>query len=212
MLTLFQEAENVDTEIHLSTGVILSLFFGATLVSAVFFGMGYSFGVSHGVGADTLSLRGLLHARAQSVPASTQALTNTTSSLAMQVPSAAPVQMPSPAVPTSMQTAAASTSASASVASEPISSTVLGDAALPAAAHAAAITYSVQIAASASRHDAQFLIAKLHRAGLHARLHHAVQDRFFRVQIGQFASRSDAMAMREKVLAAGYKAIVKSNN
>ena len=208
MDTLFQEAKDIDAELSLSTGVILSLFFGITLVSAVFFGMGYSFGVTHGVTADVLSLHGLLHGSAQSVPASTISANSATT----QVVPASPVQSTAPADSTAMQTASAQADTNVAMASEQSSSAVLGDPMMHTPAHAATAIYMVQIAASASRHDAQFLIAKLHRAGLHARLHHAVQDRFFRVQIGPFASRSDAMAMREKVLAAGYKAIVKSNN
>ena len=206
MDTLFQEAKDIDAELSLSTGVILSLFFGITLVSAVFFGMGYSFGVTHGVTADVLSLHGLLHGSAQSVPASTISANRATT----QVVPAAPVQSTAPADSAAMQTASADTSVA--ISSEQSSSAVLGDPMMHTPAHAATAIYMVQIAASASRHDAQFLIAKLHRSGLHARLYHAVQDRFFRVQIGPFASRSDATAMRNKVLAAGFKAIVKSNN
>ena len=208
MDTLFQEAKDIDAELSLSTGVILALFFGVTLISAVFFGMGYSFGVTHGVTADTLSLHGLLHRSTQPVPAATIS----TSSAATQVVQAAPVQRTAPADSAAMQTASAPADTSVAIASEQSSSAVLGDPMMHAPAHAATAIYMVQIAASASRHDAQFLIAKLHRSGLHARLHHAVQDRFFRVQLGPFASRGDATAMRNKVLAAGFKAIVKSNN
>ena len=208
MDTLFQEAKDIDAELSLSTGVILALFFGVTLISAVFFGMGYSFGVTHGVTADVLSLHGLLHGSTPSVPAATIS----TSSAATQVVPAAPVQSTAPADSAAMQTASAPADTSVAMASEQSSSAVLGDPMMHTQAHAATAIYMVQIAASASRHDAQFLIAKLHRSGLHARLHHAVQDRFFRVQLGPFASRGDATAMRNKVLAAGFKAIVKSNN
>ncbi len=208
MDTLFQEAKDIDAELSLSTGVILSLFFGITLVSAVFFGMGYSFGVTHGVTADTLSLHGLLHGSAQSGPASTISANSATT----QVVPAAPVQSTTPADSAAMQAASAPADASVAMASEQSSSAVLGDPIMHTPARATTAIYMVQIAASASRQDAQFLIAKLHRSGLHARLHHAVQDRFFRVQIGPFASRSDAIAMRNKALAAGFKAILKSNH
>ncbi len=212
MHTLFQEAETMDAELNIGTGVILSLFFGATLVSAVFFGLGYSFGVTHGVTASTFSLHAWLHSSTQSAATTTSAPAPATSSSAPVAEPPAPVQSSiASANSAALQTAPAQEVASLPEAGEMSSSAVLGDPSLPSTSHAAAVAYSVQIAASASRKDAQFLIAKLRRAGLHARIHHEVQDKFYRVQIGPFTSRSDATAMRTKVLAAGFKAILKSN-
>ena len=212
MHTLFQEAETMDAELNIGTGVILSLFFGATLVSAVFFGLGYSFGVTHGVTASSFSLHAWLHGSSQPASATTSAPAPAISNSAPVAEPPVPVQSNiASANSAALQSAPAQEAASAPEAGEMSSSAVLGDPSLPTAAHAAAAAYMVQIAASASRKDAQFLIAKLRRAGLHARIHHEVKDKFFRVQIGPFASRSDAAAMRTKVLAAGFKAILKSN-
>ena len=214
MHTLFQEAETMDAELNIGTGVILSLFFGATLVSAVFFGLGYSFGVTHGVTASTFSLHAWLHGSSQPASATTSAPARASNSTAPAAEPMAPAPAQSsiaPAETSTLQTAPAPEAASAPESDAMSSSAVLGDPSLPTAAHAAAAAYMVQIAASASRKDAQFLIAKLRRAGLHARIHHEVQDKFYRVQIGPFTSRSDATAMRTKVLAAGFKAILKSN-
>ena len=44
MNMLLQPTESVENELHLRSGVILSIFMGITMVSAVFFGLGYSFG------------------------------------------------------------------------------------------------------------------------------------------------------------------------
>ena len=67
----------------------------------------------------------------------------------------------------------------------------------------------IQIAALASRHDAQALTAALRRDGLRTQLRNGRHDRFFHVQLGPFATQKQADAMRHKVIAAGYRAILK---
>jgi hypothetical protein len=55
MATLFEEDFDVhdSVEVHWSSSTILAIFFAASLISAVFFGLGYSFG---GAGAGKHSL------------------------------------------------------------------------------------------------------------------------------------------------------------
>ena len=216
MQTLMEHAETAAPELSLGTGLILSLFFGVTLVSAVFFGMGYSFGITHGVSADTFSLRGLLHGSAQ--PTATAATNVQSASSAAAQPEALPMQHAAVDSARMQPAAIASADAASSTAAAEDASTtaVLGDPVLPksvtATPHAAAGAYILQIAASANRKDAQFLVTRLRRAGLRAHIQHAAQDRFFRVQMGPFTTHDNAAAARSKVLAAGFKAILKTNN
>ena len=42
--TLIQENTPMEGELRMGAGAVLTVFFAATLVSAVFFGLGYSFG------------------------------------------------------------------------------------------------------------------------------------------------------------------------
>ncbi len=195
MSMLFQEVESVEQDLHFSPGIILSIFMGITLVSAVFFGLGYSFGRT----GDSAGNFG--HAQ-RSIPM----IEHPAPAAAIHTP--APQSIPKPSAAVALQPAAIATNA------QPV----------PASAHAVAPTttsskregnsasnfgYMIQIAALASRHDAQALTAALRRDGLHAQLRNGRHDRFFHVQLGPFATQKQADAMRHKVIAAGYRAILK---
>jgi cell division septation protein DedD len=49
----------------------------------------------------------------------------------------------------------------------------------------------------------------LKKRGYSVSIRHEPQDKLLHVQIGPFASKKDAEAMRQKLLADGYNAIVK---
>jgi cell division septation protein DedD len=53
------------------------------------------------------------------------------------------------------------------------------------------------------------LMAALKRHGYNAAIHQSPQDKLLHVQIGPFATKKDADAMRQKLTADGYNAIVK---
>jgi cell division septation protein DedD len=67
----------------------------------------------------------------------------------------------------------------------------------------------VQIAAVSHAEDAEVLQSALQRRGYHITVTHAPQDKLMHVQVGPFANRKDAEAMRQKLLDDGYNAIVK---
>ena len=67
----------------------------------------------------------------------------------------------------------------------------------------------VQIAAVSHPEDAEALIAALKKRGYTVTVRSEPQDKLSHVQIGPFASRADANAMRQKLLADGYNAILK---
>ena len=67
----------------------------------------------------------------------------------------------------------------------------------------------VQIAAISNPADADVLVRALQQRGYSASAHHFPPDPLIHVQIGPFANRADAVAMRQKLLGDGYNAILK---
>ena len=67
----------------------------------------------------------------------------------------------------------------------------------------------VQIAAVRMQQDASVLVSALERHGYSVVVRREPQDTLLHVQIGPFASRSQAFAMRSRLLADGYNAVVK---
>lgn len=89
--------------------------------------------------------------------------------------------------------------------------------AAPHAAHPAgpAVTpggaFVVQIAAISPAHkdDADLLANALHSKGYDVAERTETQDKLIRIQVGPFATKADAEAMRERLIVDGYNAIVK---
>jgi cell division septation protein DedD len=67
----------------------------------------------------------------------------------------------------------------------------------------------VQIAAVSHQEDANILVAALRRRGYSVIVRNEPKDSLLHVQIGPFASRDQAKAMRARLLADGYNAILK---
>jgi TonB family protein len=67
----------------------------------------------------------------------------------------------------------------------------------------------VQIAAVSSQDVADILLASLQKKGYSVSVRHGPQDNLLYVQIGPFATRQEAVAMQQRVLADGFNAIVK---
>ncbi|HEY9125957.1 MAG TPA: SPOR domain-containing protein, partial [Acidobacteriaceae bacterium] len=57
--------------------------------------------------------------------------------------------------------------------------------------------------------DAQVLVGALRKHGYSASIHNQPSDNLLHVQVGPFASRAEAAAMKQKLLSDGYNAIVK---
>jgi cell division septation protein DedD len=70
-------------------------------------------------------------------------------------------------------------------------------------------TTMVQVAAVSHQEDADVLISALKKRGYAVFIRQEPQDHLLHVQIGPFATRKDADAMRQRLLADGYNAIVK---
>jgi cell division septation protein DedD len=67
----------------------------------------------------------------------------------------------------------------------------------------------VQIAAVSRPEDGQALIAALRKHGYNVSARSEPQDKLLHVQVGPFATRAEANAMRQKLLSDGYNAIIK---
>ena len=67
----------------------------------------------------------------------------------------------------------------------------------------------VQVAAVRVPQDAQILVDALKKHGYAAVVRNEPQDQLLHIQLGPFASRPEAMAMRTKLLGDGYNAVVK---
>jgi DedD protein len=238
MRTLFdiEEEEELETkasEITLGTASLLGIFFGLVLVCGVFFGFGYSLGrgtawVSH---ASTLS--DSQTAASSPAPAPTTDPIPTPAAPEQQSAKAAlpPIKTETvndDGVKDSPKQASTQGDASPNAAQATNSAPVVNHkpnpgkevpafvpmedtAATPAAA--ASPSYAgkpmVQIAAVARPQDAYALITALRQHGYNAVMRSDGQDKLVHVQVGPFADRNQASAMRDKLLADGYNAIIK---
>ncbi|MFT4114152.1 SPOR domain-containing protein [Silvibacterium sp.] len=76
-------------------------------------------------------------------------------------------------------------------------------------APAGAGTIMVQIAAVSRNEDASILVGALKKHGYNATMRTDPRDNLVHVQVGPFASKDEARAMRSRLLADGYNAILK---
>ena len=214
----YDESEDLkqsDTEITLGTSSILGIFIGLALICGIFFGFGYSLGRTHTTRASNAAQTelppqssapapirtvvepadgsGLKPAAGAPMPAAT-ALTASTS---------APVATPAATTPASAtpgQVAPAAYNAAAAPAAKPVSATFPPQ---------AAASIMVQIAAVSRPEDATVLVSALKGLGYSASVRIEPADKLFHVQVGPFATRDEAMAMRAKLINDGYNAILK---
>jgi cell division septation protein DedD len=196
-----------DTEITLSTGKLLGIFFALAIVCGVFFTMGYLLGKSNSAGGRTeivatvpSSSAGKPYAGNKTPEAVTQtcppgspncaAVSNSTdtSSTVKASDQQAPAQPPSGGkTPDQSATSAAGTDAKAGTAS----------------------SFMVQVAAVSKQEDAEILVTALRKKQYPVFIANAAGDPLFHVQVGPFTDRKDAEAMRTRLSGDGYNAIVK---
>ena len=196
-----------DREISLGTSTVLGIFFALALVCALFFGFGYSMG----------------RRSAQSGPTSIQTASGPASSSSTK-PLSGTSATPTPSSTNTAQPAPDATESRNSP-TEQSPTDKPAEAATPAAASVAPLTASkptptppvstatgsfvVQIAAVSHKQDADILVSALQRRGYDVAIHQEPQDKLLHVQVGPFTAKKDADAMRLRLLADGYNAIVK---
>ena len=210
-----------DHELTLSTPTILGLFFGLVIVCGCFFGLGYAMGhrtvpaapqvfdnsTAAAIGAakpmagsaavpDTVATTG-----PTSAPTDSAAVASTTQTATVPLAAPAATLPVAPAVASNTSPAVVSVNAPArptapTPASQVVAGSVQGN-------------FVVQVAAVSSQDVANILLSTLQKKGYAVTARHEPQDQLLHIQIGPFPDRKDAEAMRQRVLADGFNAIVK---
>jgi cell division septation protein DedD len=208
----YEESEDLkqsDTEITLGTSSILGIFIGLALICGIFFGFGYSLGRTHTTRASNIAQTAPPQT-SNSAPAPIRTVVEPADGSGPKpaagepVPSA-PALTASNSAPTTPATAApgqvapATYNAAAAPAVKPVS----------AALTTPAASIMVQIAAVSRPEDATVLVSALKGLGYNASVRTEPADKLFHVQVGPFATRDEAMAMRAKLINDGYNAILK---
>ena len=213
-----------DREIHLGTTMILGIFFALAVLCAVFFGFGYATGRKSVVpsavlspGAQSGTFAGFKPAAGSTVENSPVQSAGPGVTVPYETPTATPKTVtPPPAVAaereigedvSSVETPATSTSASRAVSATPVPAADVPSVSGSGGGGSAI----VQIAAVSHQEDADLLVTTLKRRGYAVAVRNEPQDKLLHVQVGPFSSHKDADAMRQKLLADGFNAIVKDS-
>ncbi len=205
-----------DREITLGTTVVLGIFFALAVLCAVFFGFGYSVGAKRSTPQ--------INAAGEAVPASTFSnflkpapgktlatadkpgttaeaanipYTAPSRPVAVKVPSAVAVDSQAPLPPAAAPVPAARVT--------PVSATV------STPTPSAPGNFMVQVAAVSHQEDADLLVSTLKRRNYAVAVHNEAQDKLLHVQVGPYSDRKSADAMRQRLQADGFNAIVKGN-
>jgi DedD protein len=215
MRTLFDKEDEAEeataSEITLSTASLLGIFFGLVLICGVFFGFGYSMGRGSGQSAQARSV--------DNIPAGSPSDSDQTANAAPP-PAAAPAPVePTPVAqdaPPAPQAKQDTPQENAPVKPEPPATSKPTAVKLPPAYIPPSDAPSsdagrpmVQIAAVARPEDANVLVSALRQRGYGVVVRSDPQDKLLHVQIGPFADRTQAAAMKQKLLSDGYNAIIK---
>jgi DedD protein len=224
-----QESGGRDREITLGTSTILGIFFVLALLCAVFFGFGYSMG--------RRSIQTVVNTSETTPVADSTDSKPSPGSLAAPSSTGSAAHKTTAAVddtaPAAVDTTASSVATNANAAPQPPAPNTRYDAApqpqpsspikpvsLPRPAVATTVppspvavpglgTIVVQVAAVSHQEDADVLTTALKKRGYSVAVRQVPQDKLLHVQIGPFATKKDADAMRQRLLADGYNAIVK---
>ncbi len=191
-----------DTEITLSTGRMLALFFGLVLICAVFFAIGFSLGK-----------------KTSAVGSATVLATSNESPAAIVRPSAAKNTQPvSPAGDLTFYKAVGEKAADTGLAPQDLQlqPTTTPSAEPPKTENSAAPPapalggYFVQVAAVSRQEDADALVEALKKKQYPAfAANNSSTDKFYHVQVGPYANIKEAEAMRARLIGDGYNPIVK---
>jgi DedD protein len=197
------EPSSADREISLGVPTILGIFFALALVCACIFGFGYTLGRKSGQNAANAAILAPTNSSVTVKPAPGSVAGDP-----------APVRLPATAPPAETVTQPVdapapvagngATAANATTAADPRPA-----AAPPAPAVAPSGTFMVQIAAVSSQDIADIEVAALKKYGYDVVIRHEPTDQLLHVQIGPYATRKEAEAMRQNILAHGFNAIVK---
>ena len=198
-------------EAQWSTSTVLTVFFAAALISALFFGLGFSFGRG---GADTFGTShsstaeqaGVTHP--SDTPLQPPSLSKDTALLSHQAYVSKPLAGKG-TLETASTSGSPANSAPAQVAfTHPVTSLTLPTHGVPSATPVEG-RIMVQVGAIGNRKDALALVSQLRKQGFHAGIYPGPRDKFLHVQLGPFTSTEQAQAVRHRVMAHGYRALLK---
>ncbi len=220
---VYEEAELPDNgaELSLGMGTLIGIFFGLALVCGVFFGFGYVLG--HRPPGPYVSSEPLSEApKAAAAPVAPKpsALVPEqpadTSRVVLPVTTQTEVPSTPATYPAVVKETAPQQKATLPTVEAPKVNAVQRVATSPAPAPATTQVTAppqgnimVQIAAVKSRPDAEALADALRKNGFSPTIRTEPQDKLLHVQLGPFANRDDAKAMRQKLSSAGYDAFIK---
>jgi len=191
-----------DTEITLTTGKLLGIFFGMVLICSVFFTLGYV--VGHAGSNDKTDV--VTSTPATGTPAGKPSATSKTGS---DLQPATPTSSPAPVATTTVVPAVQpQTISPSSPATKPAEPTYV-PASAPDVKPSTGGTYTVQVAAVSKQEDAQSLVAALQKKQYPVFVANVPGDSLFHVQVGPFSDPKEAEAMRVRLAGEGYDAIVK---
>ena len=204
-----KDADQVrDTEITLSTGKLLGIFFALAITCGVFFTMGYLLGKSTSAGGRTEIVGSVPTGNAAGKPnagnKTPEAITQTCPPGSPNCASASTTTGTSSTAKTSDQQAVTQPSAGSKT---PEQTTT--QAANPDTRGGAASSFMVQVAAVSKQEDAEILVTALRKKQYPVFIANASGDPLFHVQVGPFSEKKDAEAMRTRLAGDGYNAIVK---
>jgi cell division septation protein DedD len=196
-----------DTEITLSTGKLLGIFFALAIVCGVFFTMGYLLGKSTSAGGRTEIVATVPSSNAAGKPyagnKTPEAVTQTCAPGSPNCAATKPSDASSAAKPSDQQSSA-----------QPPSVTKTSDQSATQSAATdvktgAGSSFMVQVAAVSKQEDAEILVTALRKKQYPVFIANAAGDPLFHVQVGPFSEKKDAEAMRTRLSGDGYNAIVK---
>ena len=237
LLDTDEEEETSAREITLSTASLLGIFFGLVLICGVFFGFGYSMGRGTEQGAQAASLgTGPATSAAESEDTTTAAnqqpaappSAKSEDNADAPAKAAPPVSVrhakpddaedasgedATPAPPKHVSQALVAATESAALAKPTARIAPPVTVAAPTAPSAVPVPGNgkpmVQIAAVARQEDADVLVSALRQRGYGVVVRNEPQDKLLHVQVGPFADRTQATAIKQKLLSDGYNAIIK---
>lgn len=194
-----------DTEITLSTGKLLGIFFGLVIICAVFFTMGYLLGKSTSAGGRTEIVATVPSGNSASKPsAANKTPDTTTQNCPPGSPNCAPASADTGAA--SKNSAPPSSDQQPSGSKTPDQSTAQPGTEVK---NGAGSSYMVQVAAVSKQEDAEILVTALRKKQYPVFVANSSGDPLFHVQVGPFSDKKDADAMRNRLAGDGYNAIVK---
>ena len=195
-----------DTEITLSTGKLLGIFFALAVLCGVFFTMGYLLGKSTSAGGRTEIVASVPSGNAAGKPsAANKAADIKTQSCPPGSPDCAPAAAASDTGSAKPADQGATAQQGAASKSPDQSTTAAGT----DAKNGAGGSFMVQVAAVSKQEDAEILKTALQKKQYPVFVANNTGDPLFHVQVGPFSDKKDAEAMRTRLAGDGYNAIVK---